>query len=175
MIPKHWLSGWLASLFVVPWEATSTGGLTHHRNPGDPVVAQTAGMVRDMARAAGVALGMGVVLLALSACGLGASRGTMPPAGANGQVDPSSVPDFIAYVGGTDRIIGWVPKSYLLEPGQHCTGLQCDPIPVYADDLVTLIGHDVPGRGFVPVGVDPAALPEQPVLVGPSVGAQVSP
>ena len=99
----------------------------------------------------------------------------MPPPDANGEVDPSAVPDFIAYVGRTDRIIGWVPKSYLLEPAQRCRGPQCAPIPVFADDLVTLIGHDVPGRGFVPLGVDPAAVPERPVLVGPSVGAPASP
>jgi hypothetical protein len=121
-----------------------------------------------------MAVVLATVLLISSACSLGASRGTMPPPDANGEVDPSAVPDFIAYVGRTDRIIGWVPKSYLLEPGQHCRVPQC-PIPVYADDLVTLIGHDVPGRGFVPLGVDPAAVPERPVLVGPSFGAPASP
>ena len=114
-------------------------------------------------------------LLASSACSLGASRGTMPPADANGEVDPRAVPDFIAYAGRPDGIIGWVPKSYLVDPGQHCRGLQCDPIPVYADNLVTLIGHDVPGRGFVPLGVDPAAVPEQPAVVGPSLGAPSAP
>jgi hypothetical protein len=128
-----------------------------------------------MARSVNMAVVLAILLLASSACGLGVSRGTMPPADANGEVDPSAVPDFIAYAGRADRIIGWVPKSYLLDPGQHCRGLQCDPIPVYADDLVTLIGHDVPGRGFVPLGVDPAVVPEQPVLVGPSLGAPASP
>jgi hypothetical protein len=94
----------------------------------------------------------------------------MPPADANGEVDPSAVPDFLAYVGRTERIIGWIPKAYFLEPDQHCRGLDCDHIPVYADDLATLIGHDVAGRGFVPLGVDPATVPEQPVVVGPSRG-----
>jgi hypothetical protein len=128
-----------------------------------------------MAHAVTMAVGLAMLLFAASACGLGASRGTMPPPDANGEVDPSAVPDFIAYAGRTDGIIGWVPKSFLLEPGQHCRGPQCDPIPVYADDLATLIGHDVPGRGFVPLGVDPAAVPERPVLVGPSLGAPASP
>jgi hypothetical protein len=120
-----------------------------------------------------------VAALGLSACGLGASRGTMPPGDANGEIDPSAVPDFIAYVGRTDRIIGWVPKSYLLEPEQHCPVPrrvpQCDPIPVYADDLTTLIGHDVPGRGFVPLGEDPAVVPEGPVRVGPSFAPPATP
>lgn len=128
-----------------------------------------------MARAVAIAFGLATILLTSSACSFGASRGTMPPPEANGEVDPSAVPDFISYVGRTDRIIGWVPKSYLLEPGQRCRGPQCDPIPVYADDLATLIGHDVPGRGFVPLGVDPAAVPERPVVVGPSLGTPASP
>lgn len=128
-----------------------------------------------MARAVTMAVVLATLILTSSACGLGASRGTMPPADANGEVDPSAVPDFIAYSGRTDGLIGWVPKSYLLEPGPRCHGPQCDGIPVYADDLVTLIGHDVPGRGFVPLGVDPAAVPEQPVVVGPSLGAPASP
>lgn len=122
-----------------------------------------------------MAVGLAMLLLASSACGLVSSRGTMPPADANGDVDPSAVPDFVAYAGRTDRIIGWVPKSYLLDPAQHCLGPQCEPIPVYADDLTTLIGHDVPDRGFIPLGVDPAPVPEQPVVVGPSLGAPASP
>jgi hypothetical protein len=128
-----------------------------------------------MARAVTIAFGLAIFLFASSACGLGASRGTMPPADANGEVDPSAVPDFIAYAGRTDQIIGWVPKSYLIDPAQHCRGPQCEPIPVYADDLSTLIGHDVPGRGFVPVGADPATVPERPVVIGPSLGVPASP
>ncbi len=128
-----------------------------------------------MARAATVAVGVAMLIFALSACGLGASRGTMPPGDANGEIDPSAVPDLVAYAGQADRIIGWVPKSYLLDPMQHCNGPQCDPIPVYADDLTTLIGHDVPGRGFVPLGVDPALVPERPVMVGPSLVAPAPP
>lgn len=128
-----------------------------------------------MARAVTIAMGIVVLLVVVSGCGLAASRGTMPPGDANGKIDPSAVPDFISYVGRTDRIIGWVPKSYLLDPGQHCNGPQCDPIPVYADDLTTFIGHDVPGRGFVPLGVDPATVPERPVVVGPSLDAPASP
>jgi hypothetical protein len=128
-----------------------------------------------MARAVTIAMGIVVLLVVVSGCGLAASRGTMPPGDANGDIDPSAVPDFIAYAGRTDRVIGWVPKSYLLDPGQHCNGPQCDQIPVYADDLTTLIGHDVPGRGFVPLGVDPATVPERPVMVGPSLGAPASP
>ena len=128
-----------------------------------------------MSPALTLVVGLAVLLMTSSACTLGASRGTMPPPDANGEVDPSAVPDFIAYAGRADGIVGCVPKSYLLEPGQRCRGPQCDPIPVYADDLETLIGHDVPGRGFVPLGVDPAGVPGRPVVVGPSIGAPASP
>lgn len=121
-----------------------------------------------MPRVVAMLVGLLASLAICAACNIGASRGTMPPADANGHVDPSAVPDFVGYVGQTDHVIGWVPKSYFLDPAQHCTGPQCDPIPVYADDLTTLIGHDVPGRGFVPVGVDPATVPALPVQVGPS-------
>lgn len=99
----------------------------------------------------------------------------MPPGDANGVVDPSSAPDFIAYAGRTDGIIGWIPKAYILDPMQLCgDGPQCDPMPVYADDLTTLIGHDVPGRGFVPLGADPETVPEHPAVDGPSFAPAAS-
>lgn len=60
--------------------------------------------------------------LVLAGCGLTSTRGTMPPGDASGEVDPNSVPDFIAYVGRTDRIIGWIPKAYILDPFGHCGG-----------------------------------------------------
>lgn len=87
----------------------------------------------------------------------------MPPAGADGTVDASLVPDFIAFVGQTDHIVGWVPSKYLFGPRPGD-----EPIPVYGDDLRTLIGHSVPGKGFVPLGIDPQMVPTIPVQAGPS-------
>ena len=101
--------------------------------------------------------------MTVAACGAVPSRGTMPPAGPDGMLDPSQVPDFISFVGQTDHVIGWVPRAYLI--GDTPPG---EAIPVYADDLRTLIGHDVPGKGFVPLGADPAAVPALPVQVAPS-------
>ena len=118
-----------------------------------------------------VGLCLALLVVVVVACGATASRGTMPPPDANGMVNPSSAPDFIAYSGRTDGMIGWIPKTYLLDLSQHCgPGPGCDPIPVYGDDLRTLIGHDVAGRGFVPLGVDPATIPEHPGVAGPSIG-----
>src|ERR1700730_187380 len=34
-----------------------------------------------------------------------------------------------------------------------------EPSPVYEPDLRTITGYEYPGRGFVPVGVDPANVP----------------
>lgn len=98
-------------------------------------------------RGATLALAL-VVGIAVGGCGLTASRGTMPPPGPDGAVDARNAPDFIAYAGRSDDIIGWIPKDYLLGPRAGTD----DPRPVYANDLSTLIGHDVAGVGFVPIG-----------------------
>jgi len=87
----------------------------------------------------------------------------MPAAGPNGSVDERQVPDFIAFVGQADHVIGWVPKAYLIDDT-----LPDEAIPVYADDLRTLIGHAVAGKGFVPLGVDASLVPDLPVHVAPS-------
>ena len=76
----------------------------------------------------------------------------MPPPGPDGAVDVRDAPDFIAYAGRSDHIIGWIPKDYLLGSAAGSD----EPSPVYASDLTTIIGHDVAGVGFVPVG-DPDA------------------
>ena len=36
-------------------------------------------------------------------------------------------------------------------PGTPANPPQPDPLPVYGEDLVTLVGHQVPGQGFVPL------------------------
>jgi len=111
---------------------------------------------------------LAVLCLAIAgtaACSPSATRGTMPPAGADGTIDASLVPDFIAFVGQTDHIVGWVPSEYLIGHGPGD-----EPIPVYGDDLRTLVGHSVPGKGFVPLGIDPQMVPDIPVQVAPSLG-----
>ena len=110
-----------------------------------------------------------LALSALAACSPVGSKGTIPPPGPDGELDPSLVPDFVAFAGRTDRIIGWVPKACLFpEEVVNPAGPVIEPCPVYADDLLTLIGHSVPGKGFVPLGVDPAVVPDVPVQQGPS-------
>ncbi|MEA2673036.1 MAG: hypothetical protein QOI92_228 [Chloroflexota bacterium] len=107
----------------------------------------------------------GVILLAISvavcACNTlprSGTKGTMPPPGEGGQVDPSAMPDFIAVAGNVGQV-GWVEKAAVSDPSDQTW-------PVYADDLRTVVGHLVPGRGFVPTGVDPNAVPTKDVQVG---------
>ena len=114
---------------------------------------------------------MHVAVLVAVACSPVGSKGTMPPAGPNGDVDPNAAPDFIAVAVGDRDGIGYVRKEFLLPEPTTSTELpHGDPWPVYADDLRTLIGHMIPGKGFVPVGVDPATIPDRPVQMGPSFG-----
>jgi hypothetical protein len=79
-------------------------------------------------------------------------------------VDPSDVPDFIAVAGADGGSPGYVPARFLLDPPTD------EPVPVYGDDLVTLVGHMVPGRGFVALGINPQSIPTFTTGVGPPPG-----
>src|SRR4051794_28584522 len=86
------------------------------------------------------------------------TKGTMPPPGQDGQFDPSAMPDFIAVAGDIGRV-GWVEKAAVTDGSDQSW-------PVYADDLRTVVGHLVPGRGFVAIGDDPNAAATNEVQVG---------
>lgn len=122
-----------------------------------------------------IEISMAAVLTALAlllgACSPAATKGTMPPAAQDGQVDPSAAPDFIAVAGDDGGIAGYVPKAYLFP--EHVDAGRAEDIdwPVFGEDLRTLIGHMVPGRGFVALGVDPATVPTFAVRTGPSLAA----
>lgn len=112
---------------------------------------------------------LSMAALVVVACVPAGSKGTMPPAGPNGEINPKAAPDFIAVAVGDRDQVGYVPKQFLLPEPTTSTELpHGDPWPVYADDLRTLIGHMIPGKGFVPLGVDPATIPDRPVQMGPS-------
>lgn len=114
---------------------------------------------------------LSAMVLLLGACSPAATKGTMPPPGLDGQVDPSMVPDFIAVAGDDGGIAGYMPKEYLF-PEQADSGRPGDTDwPVFAEDLQSLIGHMVTGRGFVALGVDPATVPTFAVRTRPSLAA----
>jgi hypothetical protein len=101
-----------------------------------------------------------VVAWTLVACDPTASKGTMPPPGPQGEIDPATAPDFIAVAGEVD-IAGYSRREDVLAS-------DIGAFPVYGEDLRTVVGQMVPGKGFVPAGVDPATVPDRPVEVAPS-------
>jgi hypothetical protein len=112
---------------------------------------------------------LGVVVL-LGGCNPFATKGTVPPPPpGGGVVDPQQFPDFISALDRAGNPAGYVPKSCLFPTAATGPG-QDESCPVFADDLITLVGHMVPGRGFVPLGVDPGDVPPFPVQAGPSAG-----
>lgn len=129
--------------------------------------------VLHMALAAGtIAAAVVVTLLGIQALGQAPSTGGGPEPTAtadartkgpipdsawqvDGTIDMSQVPDFIPATDG-DGIAGWISSADALPPDGTKSP---DEIPVFADDLRTLVGHMFPGVGFVPLGADPPLPP----------------
>ena len=112
------------------------------------------------------------------------TRGPMPdPATTpDGGINEALVPDFVSvWAADGVTIAGYVTKRDLLEgPDMTPGGTPSDPpqalpIPVYGDDLVTLVGHSVPGVGFVALGSTESPVPPSPSLVPASVGPSAQP
>jgi len=127
-----------------------------------------------------VAVAIFAVLVATTTAGSLPTKGPIPPQAfrLDGPLDPSLLPDFVPAQGRDGQIAGYVPKAYLLgSPGIGNTtgGPTGDVAPVFAADLRTLVGHMVPDKGFVPLGVDPASVPTIPVQQGPAVAAPAGP
>ena len=104
-------------------------------------------------------MAIGIVVALAASCTPLASKGTMPPPGRNGAPDASAAPDFIAVAGPDGGIAGYVPKAYLFPDASAANGRPGPTdVPVYGEDVRTLVGHMVAGRGFVPLGVDPLTV-----------------
>jgi hypothetical protein len=93
----------------------------------------------------------------LAACSPLASKGTLPPPGPDGAVDASSAPDFLAVAGRDGGIAGYARKEDVL-------GGRNAAFPVYGEDLRSVVGQMVPGKGFIAAGVDPETVPDIPVV-----------
>lgn len=106
------------------------------------------------------------------------TKGPIPDAAvpaAGGEVNGALVPDFVSALGQDGvTIAGYVPKRFLiggadrLVPGTLANPPQQSPIPVYGEDLTTLVGHMVPGRGFVPLGSTGTATPTATSALSPT-------
>ena len=94
------------------------------------------------------------------------SKGPLPPTN-SGSVDWSHVPDFISVTSG-GRVVGYAPKVDLLpppKPKRTPPSFGAMPIPVYAANLHTLVGHMYPGVGFLPIGSSPTSVPCKKITV----------
>jgi PASTA domain len=100
----------------------------------------------------------------LSGALVGLTKGTMPSS-TSGMVSTTKVPDFISAVGRNGKLVGYIPKGYLLpaQTNQAVNSKLGAVAPVYASNLKTLVGHFYPGVGFVPLGQSPASEPCTPV------------
>lgn len=82
----------------------------------------------------------------------GPTRGPLPdpvPELPDGSMDLARLPDYIAWAPG-------YAKQLDLAQAYRATGGRVRvPVPIYGEDLTTLIGHLRLDRGFVPLGVDP--------------------
>jgi hypothetical protein len=67
----------------------------------------------------------------------------------------TEIPDYLSVYIGPHRV-GYTPKAYLSAPnGATNAPLLGSVAPVYASNLTTLLGHEYPGIGFVPLGASP--------------------
>jgi hypothetical protein len=86
----------------------------------------------------------------------GPVHGTPPTVGLMPDDPDAPLPDFIPVTyRDRDGIAGYVATRDLFQEGTVPWWYQEPPTPVYADDLWTLVGFMFPGKGFVPLGVDP--------------------
>lgn len=149
-------------------EARSQGDMTVTRRSAFPIAGRG---LRKGWRWGAVACWLLAILLAASAaaCAPGGSKGTLPPPGLNGEIDMARTPDFVAVAGSDEGIAGYVRREYLFPmPSTTTNPAEIQSWPVYAEDLSTVVGHMVPGKGFVPLGINPGLVPDAPVQVGPS-------
>lgn len=95
----------------------------------------------------------------------GPTRGALPPEAFDlDGIDLSVAPDYVEALGQDGQVVGYIPKQFFDK--QHQSGKE--PLPVYGDDLTTLIGHHVPGKGFVPLGTNLDDVQSSEVDVAPS-------
>jgi hypothetical protein len=126
---------------------------------GASPLVRTSGAPTVLRASVGVVAGGRAELIVEAVAWRNPTRGPLP-AGAtlNGRVELALVPDFVSVLGGPtgQTIVGYAPKERLLNAsqlrGSPNNPPQPLPVPVYGDDLTTLVGHVVPDHRFVPIG-----------------------
>ena len=115
-------------------------------------------------------------MAAATALGGGASptKGRIPDEAitANGGLDIKLVPDYIVALDREGNPVGYVKRDDALGLSPQPTDEQGRPgdalITVYGEDLVSVVGEMVPGRGFVPAGTDSKLVPTFDIKSGPA-------
>lgn len=99
------------------------------------------------------------VLASVMADGGSPTKGPIPPEAilSDGSLNASLVPDFVPVLDRSGEPAGYVSA---LEMGLLPNNPPGDEaVVVYAEDLQTVVGHMVPGRGFVALGEDVDSVP----------------
>lgn len=101
------------------------------------------------------------------------TKGIIPPeAFRAGTTDLALVPDYVVALGRDGNAVGYVQREAALGLAPNSVDALGRPmaptIPVYGEDLVTIVGYMVPDRGFVPLGTDPASVPRFQVELAPA-------
>lgn len=100
------------------------------------------------------------------------TKGVIPPeANVDGAINWSLIPEYIVALGRDGNPVGYVSRELtfgLVPPALDEVGRPvARAIPVYGEDLVTVVGHMVPDRGFVPLGADYDAIQRLEASVAP--------
>lgn len=104
-----------------------------------------------------------ILMVTVLGCAPTATRGTPPPPGPDGQLDLAAAPDFIEVAIDRPGMRGYVTRADYARLDPSGIGVN-----VVGDDLRTVIGSLIPGKGFIPVGADPALVSLIPAVEGMS-------
>ena len=127
--------------------------------------------MRSPSRFSGVVIGLAalsvlsvaLLISATLASGPLPTKGPIPPdAIQNGAFNKALIPDFIPALDRDGNVAGYVARDLAIPDGAPAN----TPIPVFGNDLTTIVGHMVPGRGFVPLGASADSVPVIPASIG---------
>jgi PASTA domain len=111
-------------------------------------------------RTGALVLGLGVTVGVAGGAAAGTiylTKGPVPIV--NGSADFDQAPDFVSVVS-NGAAVGYAPKDDIIPSSNPSVGFDpAAPVPVYASDLTTLVGHVYPGVGFVRLGESPDSVP----------------
>lgn len=120
-----------------------------------------------LSRTTTVAIGIGLVVAGSATAGVFIPSKGPAPAGVHGKLPWNLVPDYISVAGPNGKVVGYAPRSDLFLPPSYSgpvpNGFGSTPVPVYASNLTTLVGHLYPDIGYVPLGSSPTSSACVPV------------